>query len=400
MTAAALAIPTVDPDDFRPDPHAGFRRHRERSPLIQFEGGLLYATRYADVAALLTDPRTRQPETEALDLRGITSGALYDFFANVMLLSNAPAHMRRRAPVARTFAFKLMDALRPRIRAFAHDLIEAAKPTGDMEFRDAFASQIPARMIAEVLGVPAEETPRFTRCVYAMSRGLGAFRDEDFAHIEAAAAELYDFVRAQLADRRACPREDFLTEYLSAVEEAGELSEVETYIQIVALILAGSDTTRTAMTAMLGFLLEDRSQWDALREDPSLAAGAAAEALRMEPPVGAIPRFPLETVEVGGHAVKEGSFLVLSVLSALRDPAQFADPDRFDIRRGDHPRWHLAFGAGPHRCLGEALARAELEESARALAEALPDLRMEGVRPRVKGHSGIRAVDPLRVAWR
>lgn len=401
MTVAdQRAIPLVDPNDFRPDPHAGFRRARERTPLFQLDGGLLFATRYRDVSALLTDPRTRQPETEALELRGITSGALYDFFANVMLLSNPPAHPRRRAPVARTFAFKLMDALRPRIRALAHDLIAERKDTGEMEFRDAFASEIPARMIAEILGVPAEETPRFTRCVYTMSRGLGAFRDEDFPGIEAAAGELYEFVRVQLADRRKTPQDDFLSDYVRAVDEAGQLSEVEIYVQVVALILAGSDTTRTAMTAMLGFLLDDRSQWEALCADPSLAAGAAAEALRMEPPVGAIPRFPLEPIEVGGYPVPTGAFLVLSVLSALRDPDQFADPDRFDIRRADHPRWHLAFGAGAHRCLGEALARAELEEAAIALTEALPDLRLNGARPRVRGHGGIRAVDPLQVAWR
>ncbi len=401
MTDAAVdAQPlAVDLEEFRADPHAAFRRVRPLAPLVALPGPMLLATRFADVDAMLTDPRTRQVETEGLQLRAITSGPLWDFFSNVMLTSNAPAHPRRRAPVARTFVYKLMDAWRPAIRALAHALIDENRARGAMDLRDDFAALIPARIIAKIIGLPEREAPRFTSIVYRFSRGLSGFADDQLADINAAGEELRAYVEATLNNRRATPQDDFISAYAASVDAAGDLTEMEVIAQIMGLILAGSDTTRMAITVMVSMLLERPDQWEAVRDDPTLAKGAAAEALRMEPPVGGIPRIPSEPIEVGGVRVAAESFLVMSTLAALRDPAQFTDPDTFDVRRADHPKWHLAFGAGVHKCLGEALARAEMEEALIAIAEALPDLRLTGGPARVKGFTALRGVDPLPVAW-
>ena len=389
---------SVDPDDFRPDPHAGFAAHRPKSPVLDFGSGMLLVTRYADVEALMVDPRTRQMETEPLELQGIKGGALHTFYANSMLTSNMPAHKRRRAPASRAFGFKLIQAWRRRIRALMHDLIDAQIDRGEMDFLEAIAAPLPARLTAEILGAPDEDAPRFAAMVYGMSRGIGSFRPEQFPDIETAAADLHDYVAGLLAARRTAPRDDFLSDYVREVDAAGQLSETETLIQIVTLIIGGSDTTRSGLTALVSLLLQ-HGQWQAVCADPSLAEAAVLEGLRYEPPAGSIGRVVTEPLDVGGVPFGAGALLSLSILSAQRDEAVFADPERFDIARTDHPRWSLSFGGGPHRCLGEALARAEMEEALIALAERLPELKLIGDPPELKGHTGIRGITPMQVGW-
>jgi cytochrome P450 len=382
------------------DPHGVFRRHRSLTPLIKREDGSYVAILAEDVERLATDPRTRQVETELLQSRGVTEGALFDFYKNSMLLSNGPDHRRRRAPLSRVFASRLIAELRPRMRAIAERLIDSVYAQGEMDFLDQFAALLPARIISEILGLPETDVPRFTGWVYQLSRALSAsFTREEVPEIDTAAGHLTDYVSELLASRRAAPRNDFLTSYAVAVEQEGNLSPMETLIQIVTVILGGSDTTRTAMTMLAALLLRHRNQWDAVCQYPGLIPGAVSEALRFEPSVGSIPRFTRQDIEVGGYVVPSDRILSLSTLSAMRDPALYAEPDRFNIRRTDHPRRHLVFGAGVHRCLGEVLARAELEEGLAALVKRLPQLQVAGRPPTMFGHAGIRRVDAMRVSW-
>ena len=390
----------ADPDEFRPDPHAGFARYRPLAALIDLGGGMPLAIRHENVAALTTDPRTRQLETEMLELRGITSGALHAFYANSMLVSNPPAHFRRRMPAVRAFAFRLVQSWRPRIRALVSEMVDGIEGAGEAEFLQDVASPLPSRLIAAVLGAPEHDAPRFAALVYAMSRGLGAFRDADFPAIEAAASELAAYVERLLEERRRAPRDDFLSSYLQRVGELGELSPTETLVQIVTLILGGSDTTRFGLAAAVFLLLQHRAQWEGLVRDPALAPAAVAEALRFEPPVGSIGRVVTQDFELDGIWLPAGTVLGLSLLSAQRDERIYADPHRFDIGRRDHPRWSVSFGGGAHRCLGEALARAEMEEALVVLSQRLPALALTGAPPVLKGHSGIRGVTPMRVGWR
>jgi cytochrome P450 len=153
------------------------------------------------------------------------------------------------------------------------------------------------------------------------------------------------------------------------------------------------------MTIQVGLLLQHPEQWEAVCKDPALIPGAVAESLRYEPSVGSIPRFTLEDIDLDGYVVPRNQMLSLSTLSAMRDVAVYSDPDRFDICRSDQSRKHLVFGGGPHRCLGEALAKAELEEGLAALAARLPRLRVAGDPLTVRGYGGIRRVSNLHVTW-
>ncbi|KMO28387.1 cytochrome P450 [Methylobacterium aquaticum] len=381
------------------DPHAVLAQYRAIVPCIRTDDGAVMVLRAKDVQALVTDPRTRQVETEFARLRGITSGPLFDFFRQTVLLSNGEVHRRRRTPIARTFAFGVVAALRPRIRALAEGLVARHVADGRMDLLDDYAAPLPARAIALILGLPERDVPDFTAWVYAVSRALtSAWTPEDFPESDEAARRLTAYVADLVAERRSSPRDDLISALLPSIDEDDPESAAETRMQIVSLILAGSDTTRAALAIQTGLLLAHREHWEAVCRDEGLIPGAVAEALRFEPAVGSFPRFALAEIPLDGAVLPAGALLSISTLSAMRDPALYADPDVFDIRRTDHPRWHPVFGGGVHRCLGEALARIELEEGLRALTRRLPDLRLE--RPlTVRGSAAIRRVDALPVSW-
>ncbi|XWN33050.1 MAG: cytochrome P450 [Devosia sp.] len=130
--------------------------------------------------------------------------------------------------------------------------------------------------------------------------------------------------------------------------------------------------------------------------DPTLIHGAVTEGVRYEPSIGTIARLAVEPIDIADVWLPAGAVLHLPTLSAIRDPAIYADPDRFDLRRTDHPRLHMAFGLGPHRCIGEMLARIQMKESLAALLDVAPDIALEGA-PQMVGFGGIRQITPMPV---
>lgn len=388
--------PVVDPAAFRPDPHAGFARYRPVYRVIDLGEDLPVVTRHADVVALMTDPRTRQVELEPLALRGVTEGRLFEFYANSMLFSNPPKHAIRRRPVARAFALKVVQAWRPHIRRLVCELIDAVDNPLDFDFLETIAAPLPSRLIARIIGAPEEDAGGFAPLVYVMSRGLGAFRPGDLPSIERAAGELYHYLDELIEDRRRSPRDDFLSAYVRCADETGEMSAMEVLIQIVSIVLAGSDTTRFALTMLVALLLKHPEQWQRVCHDEAAIGGAVLEGLRFEPPVGALGRVLEEAIEIDGLYFPAGTALSLSILSAQRDEEVYAAAGSFDISRTDHPKWSISFGLGSHRCLGEALARAELEEPLFVISRRMPDLELRGNPPVAKGHGGLRGTTAMR----
>ena len=166
--------PTIAPEELERDTHRVMREQRPLTPLLKRYDGTYIAIRAADIANLGTDPRTRQMETELAASRGVNDGPLFDFFKNTMLLSNGPEHRRRRAPMARTFALKMITELRPRIRAIATELVDAVFAKGEMSFVEDYAALVPARVLCELMGLPAADIPEFTRQVYALAPVLSS----------------------------------------------------------------------------------------------------------------------------------------------------------------------------------------------------------------------------------
>jgi cytochrome P450 len=203
-----------------------------------------------------------------------------------------------------------------------------------------------------------------------------------------------------LDDRRRAPREDFLTSYARATAVAGDLTESEIRIQMAGVILAGSDTTRTGTAAVLSQLLQHPDQWAMVCADPDRwKKPAVEEGLRYDPPVGSVPRFTLRELEIEGVVIPEGRVVSMSLIAGLRDPDVYPEPEKFDIRREGIPKWNIAFGGGAHRCLGEALARAEMEESIAAIARLAPNTKLVGKPPTIKGSAAIRQIDAMTVEF-
>ncbi|CAI8422150.1 MAG: Cytochrome P450-pinF1, plant-inducible [Hyphomonas sp. TMED17] len=383
---------------FGDSPYDVLRRMREKAPIARTDVGVTLALRNRHFE-LVTSDATRQIETETKLMQGITDGPIYDFTRLAMLFANGETHIRRRLPVARTFAFKLMQAMRPRIRDIAEDLIGSKIGVGPVDFVSDIASQFPARIIAEILGIPDSDVPTFLNWIQDTASALGMIDPTQRDQIEASLNAFYDYVADLLDQRRKNPQEDFVTEYVRKTAEAGNLGEDEIRTQLLGLILAGSDTTRGSICMILSELLQHPQQWTDLTADPDgLKRAAVEEGMRYQPLVSGIPRIAMRDIEIDGYLVPKGAVIAISIISALRDPEIFSEPDRFNIHRADQQRWHFGFGAGAHRCVGEALARAEMEEMLATIARMAPNTKLIGDPP-ILMPAAIRQVGPMTVAF-
>ncbi len=397
--AAIENLPVLKVADLEADPHGMFRRYRVARPFVGHEAGGYIVLRLADIVRLGNDPRTAASETAHPEMLGITDGALFDLFQYSMLTANGAAHRRRRSPFSRSFAARMIADLRPHVRRSSEELIDSWYADGQVEFVEQFASQLPARVIGDLLGLPRGDIPYFAKLVYEVTRFIThGVTPNGIPESEAACQQLRDYVERTLDDRRRVLRADFLSDFLATAEAAGELSPLEIIFQIVQLIVAGTDTTRVAAVTQVALLLQHRKQWDAVCRDPSLIPAAVAEAMRFEPSVASFGRVTTEDIEIGGAVLPARQFIRLSTMSGARDERAYERPDVFDIHRDDQTRLHPIFGAGAHRCLGEALARVELEESLAALTARIPQLRLDQA-PTIKGRTGIRRVDTMRISW-
>ena len=393
-------LPVLTAEQLDTDPHGIFRQYRATHPVVAHEVGGYVVLRYADVEKLIKDPRARATETAFPEMLGVTNGAIFDAYQYGMLTANGDVHYNRRSPFSRALASRAIAELRPRIRRCAEELIGSWCADGQVEFVEQFAAQIPARVISDLLGLPRADIPAFTKLVYEVTRFISfSIARDEIPRSEAAVQELQNYVERILDDRRRASSGDFLSTFLTVADQAGKLSPLEIISQIVQLVVAGTDTTRVAIVMQVALLLQHCEQWDAVCHDPRLIPAAVAEAMRFEPSVASTSRIAAEDIELADTVLPAGCFISLSTMSSMRDERAYANPDVFDTSRTNLPRLHPIFGGGAHRCIGEALARAELEESLAALAARIPQLRLDKA-PSIKGHTGIRRIDSMRLSWR
>ncbi|HEY1297126.1 MAG TPA: cytochrome P450 [Chloroflexota bacterium] len=330
---------------------------------------------YAEVAALLKDRRLRQGGPDSLAAQGVTSGPLFDWMRQIILNVEGADHSRLRRLVTHAFTPAAVEALRPRMRAVAHELIDRFADRGECDFMDEFADPYPSRIICELLEVPRELHSQFNG--WANDLGL-AFSQTVAQHrerIEAAVVGLHASVDALVAKRRRNPGQDLISA-LIASEEAGErLSDQELRVMVSALIFGGQDTTRNQLGRALVTFLEHPDQWTLLGDWPELAPTAVEEVLRASPAVPAIWRVATESFEFNGLAIPAGTFLQLLTDTANADPAVFG-LTRLDITQSRPAQ--LTFGGGIHYCLGAPLARAELAEALPILAARLRQPSLAG----------------------
>ena len=391
-------IPTADPQRLLMDPHGEFARLRADHPVVALSEGHYIVLRADDVLAMLTDSSTIQVEgPDYVRFNQIPPGFTARALGDTFVFDNGASHRTKRGLFARSFAHGAIRAKRSEIRRVADGIVAELPRDTSFDFIEWMAARVPAEMIATILGLPSDEIPYFSRCAHEVARALSpCYPHGDHARIEAAAAGLFGYVERHLHARLDEPRGDFLSTLVAEWQEAPAISMESLVNQVIGIVIGATDTTRAAFAMLVALLLERRDAWDALRADPSLIPGAVAEGLRFEPSVASIVRFTIAPVDIGGVVLPAGSMLRVSTMSAMRDPALHAEPDRFDIRRTDHPRLPMVFGLGPHRCIGEMLARLEMEESLAALLAGAPHIEME-VAPRMLGFGGIRQITPMEV---
>jgi len=340
--------------------------------------------------------QTAFPGREIAALFGVTGGRLAEQIdANILNLTGE-RHRRLRALVAPAFTPRAAARWRPAMRDIAAELWRGLDGRAECEFVSWFAGPYPARTIAAVIGAPAEDAAALHEWSSLVQRqfDIRALADEP-ERIERAVCELYDYVAALLEVRRRQPEDDLLSTLLR-VEAAGERLSGPECVNLVLNVLAGGvDTTAAQLAHALRLFAAHPDQWEALRKRSELAVNAVDEVLRFEPITPFAARLCTEDLEYRGVIFPAGTIVAISTERANRESGTGEEFDIMAERSGDRV---LTFGAGAHFCLGQNLARAELEEAFGFLAPRMPGLRPGGPE-QLGGVEGIYGIESLPLAW-
>jgi cytochrome P450 len=363
----------------RRDPYATWQRIRERGPLVHMRLlGSWVATRHADVERVLRDDAFTTNRDEIFLMRMFrrasrNSPAFRDLVDHNLLMIDGKRHARLRGLVSRAFTPRRVESLRPRIEALADELLERAAAAGEeLDVVRDFAQPLPARVIGELLGVPTEDHAELARWSDDVVELLDPLSGREGLDRPRRGAEALDtYFRRLLAERRREPRDDLLSAMIGAESEGDRLEEGELVSLCSLLLAAGHETTTSLIANAILLLLRHPDERKRLQDDLSLLPSAVEECLRYEPPIQLTDRAVVRACTLGGVALRRGTLVVAGIAAANRDPERYADPERFDIGRGEAQ--HLAFGLGTHVCLGASLARLEARVALGAFLRRFPD---------------------------
>jgi nocardicin N-oxygenase len=376
-----------------------FARLRATEPVSRIrlpyggEGWLL--TRYADNRALLTDSRFSRAAAVGPDSPRLT---VEPAGGSAMTILDPPEHTRLRRLVAPAFTARRIEGLRPRVTAVAAELLNRMLATGPpADLVAAFALPLPITVICELLGVPLRDQPGFT----ALAGRLLSSTAYPRTAVRAAVDELSDYLSDLIELRRAEPRDDLISVLVHARDADNRLSEQELVTLCGTLLGAGYENVANAIANCTLLLTERPARLARLHAEPRLVPAAVEEMLRytMSGMGVSHARIATEDVVVADVLVREGDAVFASLPAANHDPEVFPDPDRVDFDRPSAN--HLAFGHGPHTCLGAQLARLELVVALTALTRALPGLRLAVPVDDVRWKAGLTVRGPvaLPVTW-
>jgi cytochrome P450 family 142 subfamily A polypeptide 1 len=309
-----------------------------------------------------------------------------------------PAHRLRRKLVSEGFTPRRVREQEPKVRAVVDRLIDQVCEAGECDFVWDLAAWLPLVMIGDALGVDPADHPTLMTWSDDLLRGQGTGDEALLLKMIEAFSGYNEYADRVIEDRRACPRDDLMSVLVHAEVDGQHLDHDSLIYDSLLILIGGDETTRHVISGGAYQLLTDRSQWDRLLADRSLVTSAVEEMLRWVTPIKNMARTATRTVDFHGTRIGEGDQLLLLYPSANRDERHFDDPFRFDVART--PNDHVAFGFGPHFCLGSSLARIEARIMFERLLERLPDLRLvDAEEPGYRPASFVSGYESMRVAF-
>jgi cytochrome P450 PksS len=346
-------------------------------------------TRYEDAAAVLRDERFVKDVSNARDAHHLGTPWMpraLKPLAHTMLDADGDEHRRLRSLVRDTFAPKHIAPLEPRVHELVGELLDRMAGADRVDLVADFALPLPLTVIAEVLGVPERDRVRFRRWFSSLLGVETSSRPSVSVLLKLPKIlAMMRFLRRLVADRRVHPGADLISR-LAQTEEGGDrLTEDELVAMVGILLIAGYETTVNLIATGTLLLLSHPDQLTRVRADPDVIDSTVEELLRLATPVDvATERYAREEVEIAGVTIPRGALVLVAIVSANADQTRFPEPEQLDVSRKENR--HLAFGLGPHYCLGAPLARMEARVALAALLQRFPQLRL--------------AVPPEQLQWR
>ncbi len=387
-----------DPE-FRANPYPHYDPLLAGPPPLVNAGPMTFAlvARYADVTAGLRDHEHLSSVQPMPPPEQVYQGRFKG--SRNMLGSDPPQHSRLRRLVSRDFTPRRIRDLEPRIREIAKELLDKVEAKGEFDLMADLANVLPVTVIAEMLGVPPELNARFKHWSDAIIAGdnnaPGSPQTPERMRV---IDELGDYFTAEIEKRRANPGPDLVSALVAAHDEGDVMSAPDLLSFVTLLLVAGNETTTNLIGNGTLALGRNPDQFETLKRNPAMLPRAIEEMLRYDGPVQSTVRFTREPVQLGGTDIPAGAFALMIVAAANRDPAQFKDPEKFDIARD--PNDHVAFGEGIHFCIGAPLARMEARIAFEAMLARFPRLRLKdpAMKPVYKGSYFLRGLESLPLA--
>jgi cytochrome P450 len=389
------------------DPYPAYARLHEEGPLHYLDvggnGAAVWSIfSHVECSAIAKDPRCSAKRAQKLVLplppnRQSEFRELAQLFSLWMIFMDAPEHTRLRKLLNKGFAPAVIEGLRPQVETIVDRMLKPLRHGSEVDLLREFANPLPVRIILELLGIPQE----LNDTLVELSRAVARFRGTPTPTVEQAQGAqealilLNDFFRKTVAERR-CKKAKDLISLLIDIEEQGEvLTEEELFAQCTALLFAGHETTRNLIGNGMYTLLQHPLETTELRENPEMIRSAVEELLRYESPVQFTSRVLKEDMEICGQRVPKNFSILCMLGAANRDPKQFKEPDRLNLKRLNNQ--HLAFSAGPHFCIGSQLARLEGQVAILNLVHRFPEMKLAGARPEWAATFGFRGLKSLPV---
>jgi cytochrome P450 len=364
-------------DDLRRNPYPAYDQMRSSSPVFHlppFDLWIIFD--FDGVKRALVDHDAFSSDLSHVPGHG-NPGQWFIFF-------DPPRHTKLRTLISKAFTPRVVANLEPRIRELSRQLLDETIERGEMDLATDFAVPLPMRVIAEMLGVPAADWPRYKRWSDVILKIANTFSKDEAAartinEYRAVTAEMRVFLPDLIAQRREAHQEDLLSRLVEAEVDGERLTQEEILGFVQLLLVGGQETTANLINNAVLCFIENPDELARLQAAPELLPSAIEEVLRYRSPLHWMPRATRRDVEMHGEVIPAGKLVLPMIGSANRDPRQFRDAGRFDITRDPNP--HIAFGQGIHACLGAPLARLEARIALADFLERVKDFELASDEP-------------------